>query len=60
MTATEWEEAWAEYIEALDAYDADWSGPDFVLDIGRVGRRLDDARRRLRALDPEFCKRLGV
>ena len=55
-----WESAWADYVEALDAYDADWSGPEFVIDIGRVGRRLRDAARALWALDSAFCARLGV
>ena len=55
-----WESAWAEYVEALDAYDADWSGPDFVLDIARVAQRLREAKRTLRALDSAFCARLGI
>lgn len=59
-TATEWEAAWAEYVEALDAYDADWSGENFVIDIGRVGATLNAAKRRLRHLDRDFCARLGI
>lgn len=56
----EWENAWAEYVEALNAFDADWTGENFVQDIGRVGRRLADAKRHLRTVDAEFCTRLGI
>ena len=55
-----WETAWAEYINALAAYDADWSGPDFVSTIGRLGRALADAKRALRVIDADFCARLGI
>lgn len=60
MNATTWENAWAEYVTALDNYDADWSGENFVIDIGRAGARLNDAKRHLRSLDADFCNRLGI
>ena len=55
-----WETAWAEYVDALTSYDADWSGENFVEDIARCARRLADAKRQLRAIDPIFCKMLGI
>lgn len=55
-----WEAAWAEYVDALAAYDLDWSGPDFVIDIGRVGRRLNEAKQRLRSIDENFCNTLCI
>lgn len=56
----EWESAWAEYINALDNYDADWSGENFNFDIGRAGSRLRDAKNELRAIDALFCTALGI
>ncbi len=56
----EWESAWAEYVNALDNYDADWSGEDFVIDIARAKWRIMTAQRRLRELDTAFCQRLGI
>jgi hypothetical protein len=55
-----WEVAWSEYVEALDAYEADWSGEDFPFSMLRVGHRLSEAKSRLRGLDPEFCNRLEI
>ena len=63
MTNTEiriWEEAWSEYIDALKACDADWSGPDFVIDIAREKRRLQDAEQNLRSIDANFCNLIGI
>ena len=58
----QWEEAWADYIFALDAWDAtlEIGGDDFVYWCGIAGRRLDEAKRQLRHLDPEFCKSLDI
>jgi len=56
---TTWEEAWQEYLDALEAYEADWCGEDFVFDIARVARRLQEAKRTLRRLDAAFCERLA-
>ncbi len=55
-----WEAAWSEYVDALDSYDAAWSGENFVLDISRMARRLKDAKASLRTLDAEFYNRLGI
>lgn len=56
-----WEEAWSEYVSALERYeDWDLSGPEFVVDIGRAGAALAEAKRVLRGLDPEFCKLVAV
>jgi hypothetical protein len=59
-TMNEWESAWGEYVDALDNYDADWSGEDFVHSIGRAAARLNDAKSRLRAMDRDFCQRIGI
>lgn len=56
----EWEKAWSEYIDALSMHDVDIQGEDFVFWVGVSGRRLSEAKCRLRFLDPDFCKTLGV
>ncbi len=58
----QWEAAWADYIFALDAWDAtlEIGGEDFVYWCGIAGRRLDEAKRQLRHLGPDFCKSLGI
>lgn len=56
----QWESAWSEYVSALEYYDLDWSGENFVIDIGNAGRRLKDAQNALRAIDADFCKSLGI
>jgi hypothetical protein len=56
----QWEAVWAEYVDALDNYDADWSGEDFVIDIAKAKWRIITAQRQLRTLDAAFCKRLGI
>jgi hypothetical protein len=55
-----WESAWEEYVNALDAFDNVHPGEDFVIDCGRAGVRLNDAKNALRVLDSEFCKTLGI
>lgn len=55
-----WESAWAEYVNALDAYDNVFPGEDFVPDCGRAGARLNDAKQTLRMLDPVFAKTLDI
>ena len=57
---SEWEEAWADFVSAEDAFLGDWSGEDYVPTIGRMAQRFDDAKRRLRLLDPVFCGQLGI
>lgn len=62
-TVTEWETAWAEYIEALDRYDhaEDWCGnDDWIFTVSRLARALKDAKNHLRRLNPTFCDRIGV
>lgn len=62
-TAAEWEEAWEEYADALDAYSE--TKPNkyrrgFVRQHKKNARRLAAAKERLRAMDPEFCTRLEI
>ena len=56
----QWEEAWSDYILALDMGDAEIVGEDAVYWAGIAGRRLDEAKRQLRHLNPDFCKSLGI
>jgi hypothetical protein len=60
VTANEWEEAWAEHVDALDWYDHVPPGEDWVFDISRAAMRLKDAASRLRSIDRDFCERLGI
>lgn len=60
MDAAVWESAWADFVQALDAYHADWSGPYFTEVLPRLSRRLAEAKRVIRSLDPEFCDRMGI
>lgn len=56
----QWEEAWTDYIFALEVWESDIPGEDHVYWCGVAGRRLDEAKRRLRQLDPDFCKTLNI
>jgi hypothetical protein len=58
----EWEEAWGEYMSALEDDDnwECWAGEDCVLHVGRLAANLRDAKLRLRGIDADFCKRLGI
>jgi hypothetical protein len=64
MNAAEWEAAWSEYITALeddDALDAGvYDGENFVIYCGRIARNLREVKGRLRAIDRNFCDRLGI
>ena len=56
----QWEEAWANYISALEMWESDISGEDHVYWCGVAGQRLDEAKRWMRQLDPDFCKTLQI
>ena len=56
----QWEEAWANYISALEIWESDISGEARVHWCGVAGRRLNEAKRRMRQLDPDFCKTLQI
>lgn len=56
----QWEQAWADYVFALDAQDAQLGGEDFVYWCGLAARRLDEAKVRLRRIDREFCDRIEI
>lgn len=57
-----WEDAWANYVDALDSWESadHWHGDGWVSSCGRLGGNLRDAENRLRALDPAFCKTMGI
>lgn len=57
---SQWEEAWSDYVSALDLMYADTSGADSVYWAGVAGRRLADATMRLREIDAEFCASMGI
>ena len=58
----EWEEAWSDYVNTLEAEDhwQDWAGEDFVTGVARLVWNRRDAENRLRAIDHEFCATLGI
>jgi len=56
----QWEEAWSDYVSCLERNDSIMPGEDFVIDCGRSARNLNDAKNRLRSIDIEFCKSLGI
>lgn len=55
-----WEEAWSDYVSALDLQDARVDGENFAYWSHVAATRLRDARNRLRCIDAEFCKQLGI
>lgn len=55
-----WEQAWADYMLALDTQDAEPCGDDFAIWCGLTARRMRDAQARLRQIDRAFCDRLGI
>jgi hypothetical protein len=59
-TVTEWEAAWTNYIDALKASDDTPCGEDFVYWCGVNARRLNEAKRALRVIDPAFCMTHGI
>ena len=56
----QWEDAWANYIFALEMWETEIPGEDAIYWAGVAGRRLDEAKRQLRQLDPDLCKELGI
>jgi len=56
-----WEAAWEEFIEAEEDYRDYWdSGAPPGHRKRVVGARLRKAKERLRKLDSEFCRRMGI
>lgn len=56
----QWEEAWSDYVFALEAWDAEIVGDDAVYWAGIAGRRLREATARIRQLSPDLCRCLGI
>jgi hypothetical protein len=56
----QWEEAWSDYIFALEMWDTGVEGEDTIYWAGVAGRRLFDAKCQLREIDPTFCQSLGI
>ena len=57
-----WEQAWSDYVNALEAddYSEIWAGEDFVFHVARNASNRKDAENRLRSIDPAFCRQLGI
>lgn len=70
MAATEWETAWADYINCLRTFDEAWEDrhwqdapvgwPCFWARARQALREFRQSRDRLRNLDPDHARILGV